>query len=209
MTVQTLLCVCEGYRRLPAEAIEAFQRAAEQRGETIKIVSDLCFCAMRTPELIREFAPDQVAACHPRAVKALLTQAGVEVGSIIDLRGEKQEQTVLTPSEGWVPWFPVIDRDRCIRCGKCADFCLFGVYAVNPDRTVQVIHPESCKTNCPACARVCPVQAVIFPKHPDAPVNGGEAVPEAPPESLPAHDLMSQLQNRRKNSAPLFKESDK
>ena len=35
-------------------------------------------------------------------------------------------------------------------------------------------HPSKCKLNCPACARVCPQVAIIFPKYGAAPINGEE-----------------------------------
>ncbi len=65
---------------------------------------------------------------------------------------------------GWPSWYPVIDYSRCTSCGQCADFCLFGVYDKTPER-VNVINPEGCKNNCPACARICPAAAIIFPKY--------------------------------------------
>ncbi len=74
----------------------------------------------------------------------------------------------------WKPWFPVIDYARCQNCRQCLGFCLFGVYGADPDGKVQVANPASCKTDCPACARVCPETAIIFPKYPHAPINGGE-----------------------------------
>jgi NAD-dependent dihydropyrimidine dehydrogenase PreA subunit len=74
----------------------------------------------------------------------------------------------------WRPWFPVIDYDRCSACGQCEAFCLFGVYDV-ADQIVRVARPANCKNNCPACARVCPQQAIIFPKHDAAPINANDA----------------------------------
>jgi Pyruvate/2-oxoacid:ferredoxin oxidoreductase delta subunit len=74
----------------------------------------------------------------------------------------------------WIPWFPVIDRCRCKNCKQCLNFCLFGVYTTAANGTVRVEHPENCKTGCPACARVCPHLAIIFPKHGGTPVNGAE-----------------------------------
>jgi len=74
----------------------------------------------------------------------------------------------------WIPWFPVIDYDRCMGCKQCMNFCLFGVFAPNEQGKVIVTNPQNCKTNCPACARVCPKVAIIFPKFPDAPINGAE-----------------------------------
>lgn len=78
----------------------------------------------------------------------------------------------------WVPWFPVIDRSRCTGCQQCLNFCLFGVYALDAEGNVEVKNPENCKTNCPACARICPQVAIIFPKHKTSPINGDEVTPE-------------------------------
>jgi NAD-dependent dihydropyrimidine dehydrogenase PreA subunit len=71
-------------------------------------------------------------------------------------------------------WFPVIDRDRCSNCGQCFQFCLFGVYEKDPAGRVRVVSPQSCKNNCPACARICPEAAIIFPKAGEEPINGAE-----------------------------------
>jgi len=78
------------------------------------------------------------------------------------------------PPGDWTPWFPVIDSARCTNCKQCLSFCLFGVYALDEAGRVEVRNPANCKTNCPACARVCPEVAIIFPKHASAPINGGE-----------------------------------
>jgi len=75
-----------------------------------------------------------------------------------------------------MPWFPVIDYERCQNCKLCLNFCLFGVYELVDDQ-VTVKRPDHCKTNCPACARLCPARAIIFPKHAEAPINGDD-VPE-------------------------------
>jgi len=31
---------------------------------------------------------------------------------------------------------------------------------------------DNCKTNCPACSRVCPEVAIMFPKYTSGPING-------------------------------------
>jgi NAD-dependent dihydropyrimidine dehydrogenase PreA subunit len=72
----------------------------------------------------------------------------------------------------WKPWFPVIDYDRCTNCMQCLSFCLFGVYAVSPDGKITVQNEDNCKTNCPACSRVCPEVAIMFPKYGASPING-------------------------------------
>lgn len=72
----------------------------------------------------------------------------------------------------WKPWFPVIDFDRCTNCLQCLSFCLFGVYGVDEERRIQVQNNDNCKTNCPACSRVCPEAAIMFPKYKAGPING-------------------------------------
>jgi Pyruvate/2-oxoacid:ferredoxin oxidoreductase delta subunit len=74
----------------------------------------------------------------------------------------------------WKPWFPVIDYDRCTNCMQCLSFCLFGVYGVDADKQIQVQNNDNCKTNCPACSRVCPAAAIMFPKYKAGPINGDE-----------------------------------
>jgi NAD-dependent dihydropyrimidine dehydrogenase PreA subunit len=73
-----------------------------------------------------------------------------------------------------VPWYPVIDAARCVRCGQCVKFCLFGVYATAPDGLPIVARPEKCKNRCPACARICPAAAIIFPRYEESPFNGDD-----------------------------------
>ncbi|MBI5383182.1 MAG: ferredoxin family protein [Verrucomicrobia bacterium] len=80
-----------------------------------------------------------------------------------------------TPKAGaWLPWFPVIDYDRCTNCMQCLSFCLFDVYGVSADQKIEVHHSANCKTNCPACSRVCPEAAIMFPKYKTGPIHGGE-----------------------------------
>ncbi len=77
------------------------------------------------------------------------------------------------PAPGaWKPWFPVIDYDRCTNCMQCLSFCLFGVYGVDDAKRIQVQNNDNCKTNCPACSRVCPEAAIMFPKYKAGPING-------------------------------------
>ncbi len=74
----------------------------------------------------------------------------------------------------WLPWFPVIDYQRCTNCMQCLSFCLFDVYGVDGEGKIQVQNEEKCKTNCPACSRVCPEVAILFPKYKKGPINGDE-----------------------------------
>jgi Pyruvate/2-oxoacid:ferredoxin oxidoreductase delta subunit len=60
-------------------------------------------------------------------------------------------------------WYPVIDGSRCAQCQHCLQFCLFGVYELDAEGKVQVRRPDQCKPGCPACSRVCPQSAIMFP----------------------------------------------
>jgi len=62
-------------------------------------------------------------------------------------------------------WYPVIDFSRCTNCMECIDFCLFGVYGVDKSDTILVEQPDNCRKGCPACSRVCPENAIMFPQH--------------------------------------------
>ena len=62
-------------------------------------------------------------------------------------------------------WYPVIDYSRCTNCMECIDFCLFGVYGVDRIDTILVEQPDNCRKGCPACSRVCPENAIMFPRH--------------------------------------------
>jgi NAD-dependent dihydropyrimidine dehydrogenase PreA subunit len=72
-------------------------------------------------------------------------------------------------------WYPVIDYSRCTNCMECLDFCLFGVYGVDSLDRLFVESQDSCKKGCPACSRVCPAQAIMFPDF-KTPAIAGAAV---------------------------------
>jgi NAD-dependent dihydropyrimidine dehydrogenase PreA subunit len=69
-------------------------------------------------------------------------------------------------------WYPVIDYSRCTNCMECIDFCLFGVYGVDRAETILVEQPDNCRKGCPACSRVCPENAIIFPQHKSPAIAG-------------------------------------
>jgi len=70
-------------------------------------------------------------------------------------------------------WYPVIDFSRCTNCMECIDFCLFGVYGVDQAENVLVELPDNCRKGCPACSRVCPENAILFPQHKTPAIAGG------------------------------------
>jgi len=85
---------------------------------------------------------------------------------------EVRETTGARALEAWKPWFPVIDYDRCTNCMQCLTFCLFDVYGVDKQQQITVQSEDNCKTDCPACSRVCPEVAILFPKYGKGPING-------------------------------------
>ncbi|MEO0445186.1 MAG: ferredoxin family protein [Verrucomicrobiota bacterium] len=98
-----------------------------------------------------------------------------EVWSEVDhFRGERpmNQPPSAQGARSWKPWFPVIDYDRCTNCMQCLSFCLFDVYGVDEAQKIQVKNQDNCKTNCPACSRVCPEVAILFPKYKAGPING-------------------------------------
>lgn len=162
-------------------------------------VQDLCQRAAAADPALRELAENSsltVLACFPRVVRWLFHASGNPLApdrvSFLNMRqqsaeeilaallgdatrGERSDGVLVPDTSGeWVPWFPVIDYDRCKNCKQCLSFCLFGVYALADDGCVSVANPRQCKNNCPACARICPEVAIIFPKLDEAPLNGDE-----------------------------------
>jgi len=71
-------------------------------------------------------------------------------------------------------WYPVIDYTRCTNCMECLDFCLFGVYGVDRQDTILIEQPDNCRKGCPACSRVCPENAIIFPQHKTPAIAGSD-----------------------------------
>ena len=90
----------------------------------------------------------------------------------IDAAREVREATGARTLDAWKPWFPVIDFDRCTNCMQCLTFCLFDVYGVDAEQKITVQNQDNCKTDCPACSRVCPEVAILFPKYGKGPING-------------------------------------
>ena len=69
-------------------------------------------------------------------------------------------------------WYPVIDYSRCTNCMECLDFCLFGVYGVDKLERISVESQDNCKRGCPACSRVCPEHAIMFPDYKSPAIAG-------------------------------------
>jgi len=215
---KVIFCSCAYFDVIPRRSKERILGALRSAGVAVEAVVDLCgVAASRDPQLQRWAQADSlvVVACYPRAVRWLFEAAGTRLPErnvrLFNMRTQSAEEIlagllaadvpdepmeVVLPDreEGWVPWFPVIDYNRCRNCKQCMNFCLFGVYGLTPEGQVRVQNPAGCKTNCPACARVCPAQAIIFPKYADAPINGDEVAESNATEEMPVADLRAALQ---------------
>jgi Pyruvate/2-oxoacid:ferredoxin oxidoreductase delta subunit len=154
-----------------------------------------------------------IIACYPRAVKLLLNETGVvsDSFSFLNFRETDNEtlfeqirtfgngdnspftQTELASEPEWLSWFPVIDYARCTSCEQCADFCLFGVYE-KVDGKVLVVNPKGCKSNCPACGRICPQTAIVFPKYEHGgAISGADTIDEIEEQQRQRKDIDSIL----------------
>ncbi len=227
-----LLCRCVQAGLVPEAAVTAVAAAADEQGWTVLVVDDLCHLAASADPLLARCAAAadlRIGACFPRAVQALFAQAGQDPGPALwaNLRcGEDGQALLAAPRSGssagspvigpvapppadlppgWTAWFPVIDRERCTDCDQCRQFCIFGVYDRDDAGRVRVAQPHQCKDRCPACARVCPQLAIIFPRHGERPING-DAVAEgehgADLQALAGGDVCSLLRQRSAAGGP-------
>ncbi|MFW5752933.1 MAG: ATP-binding protein [Planctomycetota bacterium] len=203
-TTAVLLCRCADAGVIDAGAVAALEAALLGSDVPFYIVDDLCGRVARHDPLLATIAAAddiRIAACRPRAVRALFATAGHPLPATgvqcVDLRATDlaQATAILTAPGGeapaqppapsardiprdWSAWFPAIDQERCTACGQCHNFCVFGVYARDDDGRVRVQRPENCKIDCPACARVCPRLAIVFPRHGERPIDGDEIGPD-------------------------------
>jgi Pyruvate/2-oxoacid:ferredoxin oxidoreductase delta subunit len=100
--------------------------------------------------------------------------AGVDLPALAERLDRGPDGIQGRAAAAWKPWFPVIDYSRCTNCMQCLSFCLFDVYGVSAEKQIQVQNQSNCKTDCPACSRVCPEVAIMFPKYRHGPINGDE-----------------------------------
>jgi len=169
-----VLCRCAYAEVVPEPVKSAVFEALSASGVRFELVDDLCeLSARRDPALKRwaEASDLRIAACFPRAVRCLFAAAGARLapdarllnlrtaqpGTIVEeLLGNVAAASPAGPAPAmpaprlgeWIPWFPVIDAERCVNCKQC--------------------------TNCPACARLCPQVAIIFPKYKGGAISGDE-----------------------------------
>jgi NAD-dependent dihydropyrimidine dehydrogenase PreA subunit len=113
---------------------------------------------------------DRREARERESASPALVQLGVAV--LAGENGFTPERLLHQPQRRW---YPVIDYSRCTNCMECIDFCLFGVYGVDRLDRILVENQDNCKRGCPACSRVCPEHAIMFPDY-KTPAIAGAAV---------------------------------
>ena len=111
------------------------------------------------------------AAKVPNNSPALI-QLGLTQPEMVPMTAAFSPENLLAPAGR--RWYPVIDYSRCTNCMECLDFCLFGVYSTNSLEQIFVENQDQCKKGCPACSRVCPEQAIIFPEYKSAAIAGAD-----------------------------------
>jgi NAD-dependent dihydropyrimidine dehydrogenase PreA subunit len=65
-----------------------------------------------------------------------------------------------------IPWYPTIDYEKCLSCGKCVDYCKLGTYEFEEktgNKRPIVKNPNNCVVLCSGCDAICPTGAI---KHP-------------------------------------------
>jgi len=224
--LRILLCRCALAEKVDPEVRDRVLDVLARSDALVTVADDLCGLSAVGDPILTEIASAPraaVIACHPRAVRWLFASAGLELDesriTLHDMRSGTAEEIIAEldietddqkpPSEldrishmsEWPPWFPVIDRERCVNCGQCLNFCLFGTYALSDGGQVEVRKPAACKNLCPACARICPRTAIIFPKYDQVPINGAEVPqdadgPQVDLEGLKRGDVYRQLRDR-------------
>ena len=224
-TTLILRCECADAKTCPPGTRERLDACLAPHQDAVIVVDDLCGLAVRDPDSLAILESAErviVIACRPRAVRALLARAVPDLDAervhVVDSREAGAPERLRNLLDGapvagdaarlsglggeWRPWYPVLDRQRCVDCGICLDFCLFGVYERDDAGRVVVAHPQNCKYGCPACARLCPRQAVIFPKHTEGPTDGTEPAEReerATAGNMTADELYDLLKSRRQD----------
>lgn len=210
-----LFCNCRG-ERIDSELLQAVDKHLRDLKVRTTRITDLCGIAVTGKEKIADHLKKGddhlVLGCYRRTMDLIFRQVlenrgnefnyshvnliGLSVNEVIEeldkfcgTSNGTNEHTDISEDSGWPSWYPLIDYSRCTACGQCADFCLFGVYE-KTDSQVLVKNPRGCKNNCPACARICPSAAIIFPKYKNGgAVGGSDEIDEKEEQQRLAKDI--------------------
>ena len=91
------------------------------------------------------------------------------INNIIDHKEEKKimtEEMYKGIPRNKIPWYPTIDYEKCINCGKCVEYCTLGAYEFEEKdgkKRPVVKNPYNCVVLCTGCESQCPVGAITHP----------------------------------------------
>lgn len=222
-----IFCRC-GANVISSQKLDEIAVGLKKQDVYVFELHDLCAFSFNEKDVLNtigtEFQKKIVIACYPRAVKNMLKQGGIGFGEyevlnfkelsaeeiFLKLRNEYQilegEAFYQEQISGLdVPaWYPVIDESCCTLCGKCARFCLFGVYSFDR-KSLKVINPLACKDKCPACGRTCPTSAIMFPRLAENTVLAGDE-PGNKKMTVDKSSLLMTLNSRNQNRRNIFRQ---
>ena len=135
--------------------LDEIQRIADEKSVQTVNLMDWISGSPKPEQLERYLAPEKILAAQKSELPA-------------------DEAAKVLPETAKRRWYPVIDYSRCTNCMECIDFCLFGVYGVDQVDRILVEQQDNCKKGCPACSRVCPENAIIFPQHKTPAIAGAD-----------------------------------
>ena len=222
-----LFCRCKA-QIISSESMEKISDGVKKLDTDVFELQDLCALTINEKDVLnsigKEFQRKIIVACYPRAIKNMFRQNGIEFGDfeVLNFRelsaekilaklenefqiqkGKARYRFQITDLE--VPaWFPVIDESLCSNCGKCARFCLFGVYSFDK-KSLNVVNPLACKDKCPACGRTCPTSAIIFPRLAENTVLAGDE-PNGKKVAIDKGSLLTTLNARNQNRRNIFRQ---
>jgi NAD-dependent dihydropyrimidine dehydrogenase PreA subunit len=213
-----VFCRCGG-ERITSEQLQGIEKMLTEAAAEVVVLTDLCLLTVTGREQLKDLFGEGkeylIIGCYDRSMKLLLEQvhAGIEKVEVaflnfLELTNEeiavkltdfcKDSNQVhsyreIGLSTAWKSWYPIIDYTRCTACGQCHDFCLFGVYEKREGKVV-VVKPQACKNNCPACGRICPHTAIVFPKYLyGGAIGGSEIVDEVAEQQRQSADVQTIL----------------
>ena len=157
----TIFCNCSYSGIITQDTKEKIFEKVQKFDTKLLAISDLCFASVKKEKLqiLNNYKKINIIACYPRAVKWILHNAGVDIDNkeikYFNMRAQRVEdfndftqefmteklchkQPIFQKNLQWVPWFPVIDYNRCINCRQCVSFCLFGVYHIDEKNRAYV-----------------------------------------------------------------------
>lgn len=213
-----VFCRCGG-ERITSDRLRGIENILTEVAAGVVVLTDLCLLSVMGREkltgLFQQGKEYLVIGCYDRSLKLLMEQVyadfespEVEFLNFLEsddqaiaekvahfCRNNNQEHSYreIGLSTEWKSWYPILDYSRCTACGQCHDFCLFGVYEKR-DGKVFVVKPQACKNNCPACGRICPQTAIVFPKYLyGGAIGGSEIVDEVAEQQRQSADIKTIL----------------